>query len=290
MAGIDHTIIAFKNGKLMETTSFYHSGIEVEKLFEDTNEKYVAYEGETSKDLLPFKTDRDGLIKFDNNYLEDCMEVFPNMEFNHYNYLLHNNNIDFSKIEAEEGKKRVKALKKFQKQLIKEKKKYFKYLKSKNYNLQCPDNYVNRFYYKDTNDAEIIAMYDDTRLFCTTFYYEKASKDAYVIFGGYGHYTNPYLHFYHRGYGIQVERKMCKECYKWLMEHVLKECLAGIGLDPDGWFTEGQYKIWLERFNHIHWLDDRHRVMKEKSLIDLDPDSTKKKEEEWREQFTQNIK
>lgn len=72
------------------------------------------------------------------------------------------------------------------------------------------------------------------------------------------------------------------------MEDVLKECLAGVGLDPNGWHNEGQYEIWLERFNHIHWLDDRCKTVKRKSLIDLDPDSTKEKEEEWQEQFENN--
>ena len=285
MAAIDHTCIIFKNGKLMENDCFYYSGREVEKTFEDTGEKYLTYEGEVFKNLLPFETNRDGLIKFNNeDYLEDHMEVFPNMEFNHYNYLLWND-VDFSKIEDEEGKERTKRLKKFQKQLIKDRKKYLKYLKSKNYNLTYPENYVNRFYYKDNNDVEILAIYDDTRSFCATFYYSKVTNDSYLVFGGYGHYTNPYLHFYHRGYGRQFERKMCNECYKWLMEDVLKECLDGVGLDPNGWYNEGQYEIWLERFNHIHWLDDRCKTMKRKSLIDLDPDSTKEKEEEWQEQF-----
>ena len=76
MAAIDHTIIAFKNSKLMENTCFYYIGKEVEKTFEDTGEKYTAYEGEVFKNLLPFETNRDGLITFRNesDYLEDIME------------------------------------------------------------------------------------------------------------------------------------------------------------------------------------------------------------------------
>ena len=61
MAAIDHTCIIFKNGKLMENDCFYYIGREVEKTFEDTGEKYLTYEGEVSKNLLPFETNRDGL-------------------------------------------------------------------------------------------------------------------------------------------------------------------------------------------------------------------------------------
>lgn len=50
-------------------------------------------------------------------------------------------------------------------------------------------------------------------------------KDSYVIIGGYGHYQNPYTHFYHRGYGNDFENKMTMECYEWLCEDQLKTVL-----------------------------------------------------------------
>lgn len=288
MAAIDHTIIAFKNSKLMENTCFYYIGKEVEKTFEDTGEKYTAYEGEVFKNLLPFETNRDGLITFRNesDYLEDIMEVFPNMPFNHYNYLLHKD-IDFNKLAEDENldTKRIKWCKRYRKKLLKGRERYLKYLKSKDYRVNCPEEYKDRFYYLNNENAEILAMYSDTQSFCVTFYYSKNTKDTYITFGGYGHNSNPYLHFYARGYGKEFERKMCNECYKWLMEDILPECLSGVGLDPNCWHDSGNYQVWLERFNHIHWLDDRWKARKRKALIALDPDSTDEKEKEWQKQF-----
>ena len=37
--------------------------------------------------------------------------------------------------------------------------------------------------------------------------------ESYVLLGGYGHWRNPYTHFFHRGYGEVFERQMGKECY-----------------------------------------------------------------------------
>ena len=164
-------------------------------------------------------------------------------------------------------------------------KKYLKYIKSSDYKINCPEDYKDRFYYLNNENAEIVAMCNDTQSFCVTFYYAKDTKNAYITFGGYGHNLNPYLHFYSRGYGKEFERKMCNECYKWLMETVLPECLSGVGLDPECWYDSGNYQVWLERFNHIHWLDDRWKATKRKTRIALDPDSTNEKEEEWQAQF-----
>lgn len=45
----------------------------------------------------------------------------------------------------------------------------------------------------------------------------------YAWIGGYGHYKNPFLHFINRGYGEEFEKKMLKECYKYLMTNILEE-------------------------------------------------------------------
>lgn len=55
-------------------------------------------------------------------------------------------------------------------------------------------------------------------------------EDQYVMLGGYGHYLNPYTHFYDRGYGEGFERKMGKECYEWLMEDVLNDIISRTGI------------------------------------------------------------
>jgi hypothetical protein len=75
-------------------------------------------------------------------------------------------------------------------------------------------------YYKD-NNLEVYSYYES----CCNISYIFTEADCYVIFGGYGHYQNPYTHFYHRGYGEEFENKMTKECYEWICERQLKNVL-----------------------------------------------------------------
>lgn len=77
-----------------------------------------------------------------------------------------------------------------------------------------------RFYQKD--DLEIFLY--QCHEYNVTFYIH--GDESYVLLGGYGHYLNPYTHFFHRGYGEEFERKMAKECYKWLCSDVLTDLLA----------------------------------------------------------------
>lgn len=72
-------------------------------------------------------------------------------------------------------------------------------------------------------------------------------NDSYVMIGGYGHYANPYSHFFGRGYGETFERKMAKECYGYLMETILPEALRHLSLFKGAEQENGYLGLW-EKF------------------------------------------
>lgn len=157
MAGIDHTIITYKNGKLMKDTV---------KFTDD----------DQCISLLPFSYNRDGAIL---GY--DFGRGFPLWG-------------------------------------------YKKSLKEKIAALFSDEGDPPVFFsYVDKNVEIILCEHGD---FNVTFYFD--AKNSYVMIGGYGHYANPYIHFYHRGYGEDFERKMAQECYDWLCEDILKEAVESI--------------------------------------------------------------
>lgn len=247
MAAIDHTIIGFKNGKLLENLHF----IKVEEkqgVFED-GETYTAFETVAEKDFIPFKYNRDGLITFEGGYTEKYMDIYP--EYDNW-----------------EKVKKIRSHKhrKYRKECLRKKKQYEKALTT--YSVDMPENYRTRYGYLKDNEKEVIVVI--TEHYNATFYFTK--DDAYVLLGGYGHYANPYTHFYERGYGKQFERKMCRECYNWLCEEVLEEALREIdGLESSQYEDNSDYNRLLKRLNHVHWLD---RKGKQKALIELDPNAT----------------
>ena len=160
MAGIDHTVICFHNGRLMRSL---------------IEEKGV---GDAWVSLVPFEYSRDAEPR--------------NIAFNERNEVSvvysHNRLV----------------------QWIAEK--FCDFL---------PREYVS-YYCKD--DVEIIAYEEGS--YNVIFY--AAGTESYVMLGGYGHFNNPYTHFYRRGYGEEFERRMAKECYEWLFEHVLSFALGWI--------------------------------------------------------------
>lgn len=258
MAAIDHTIIGFKNGKLLENLYFIKCE-EKQAVFEDTGETYTAFETVAEKNFIPFDYNRDGLITNRKQRLEEWMEVY-------------NEDCNYDP---------AKHSKKWKKYCDKLRNKYFKHIKNP-YKYDCPEEYKIRYYYKKDDDVEIIAVYNEIQDYCVTFYFTE--EDSYVLLGGYGHHSNPFLHFYERGYGRQFERKMAKDCYKWLCEDVLEEAMKNIpGLTTDKYndnVDEDDYHKLLKKLNHMHWLD-KPKNYKDKSLIELDPEATDKKRKEF---------
>lgn len=154
MAGIDHTIIAFKNGKLLKEMGYFE---------DDKLERWVPN--------VPFDYNRDGVIrniKFDGGY--------------EYPKSYHNNKI-INRIMT---------------------------------GMLGPIQREHWRWYKDDEKEIILFEGNDYNV---TYYFDK--DDTYVLLGGYGHYANPYTHFYKRGYGEAFELKMARECYEWLCEDVL---------------------------------------------------------------------
>ena len=87
-----------------------------------------------------------------------------------------------------------------------------------------PDqDFENRVYWFKNEHRLIISQH--TEDYCLTFYFNLDTKDSWVVLGGYGHYTNPYTHFYHRGYGEEFEKKMAHEAYNWICERLLPDLL-----------------------------------------------------------------
>lgn len=155
MAGIDHTIIAFKNGKLMKET--------------------VQFRDDECLSLVPFSYNRDG-------------QILGYELGRGYSYPAHG------------LREKLASL------------------------LTRADADVPTYYsYIDKNVEIILCALQDCNV---TFYLD--ARDTYVMLGGYGHYHNPYTHFYKRGYGEEFERKMATECYEWLCENVLKDALESL--------------------------------------------------------------
>lgn len=247
MAAIDHTIIGFKNGKLLENLYFFKDEDRYEILEDGT--KCLVVETVAEKNFIPFEYNRDGLITFEGGYTEKYMDIYPEYGF------------------WEKGRKpRNRQARKYMKQCFKQRKQYEK--SQKDYCIDIPENYKTRYgYLKDDNKEVIVVI---TEHYNATFYFTK--DDSYVLLGGYGHHANPYTHFYHRGYGKQFERKMCRECYNWLCERVLEGALREIcGLEESRYEDNSDYNRLLGKLNHVHWLD-RHG--KQAKLIELDVEAS----------------
>lgn len=197
MAGIDHTIIAFKNGKLLKNLGYFEN---------DEWERWVSN--------IPFDYNRDGAII--HCELDDS-RAFP--ECHHDNKIL---NWIVTKILG---------------------------------------SIEQEFWswYKDDEKEIILFEGNDYNV---TYYFDK--EDTYVLLGGYGHYNNPYTHFYKRGYGEEFERKMARECYQWLCEDVLEDYVRirfGIVCDEEEILSELRDKLKFKKFWDMtkeeseHWDD-----------------------------------
>lgn len=196
MASIDHTCIYFHNGMLMKEISH------CDWLERDT--AWATSDGEihitneivdtvNNIELLPFDTTRDGLFTDDATVnIKDMNRIFPEVCL---------------KYKWQEKR----AIKLYDKSAWKAWHKY-------------PDqDFENRIYWYKDYQKLIITQY--TEDYCLTFYFKLDTKDSWVVLGGYGHYANPFTHFYHRGYGEEFEKKMAHEAYIWVCERLLPDLL-----------------------------------------------------------------
>lgn len=154
MAGIDHTIICFHNGKLMRS------------LYKSDDDSYES--------AIPFEYSRDAeLLGVDIKKKENIPVIF--------------------------------TLSRFRQWLAK-------------HLLDNPPAEYTGYFHKD--DIQIFTY--ESESYNVIFYLQ--GNESYVMLGGYGHYMNPYTHFYERGYGEEFERRMAKECFEWLFSHVFEDC------------------------------------------------------------------
>lgn len=161
MAGIDHTIICFHNGKLMR--SLY-------KADDDSYESAIPFEYSRDAELIKPKVSTKKMIPY------SCSTGRFRQWFG----------------------------------------KHFMDLLPRKYIGYFHEDDIRIFTYQSENYNAIFYLKDD---------------ESYVMLGGYGHYDNVYTHFFERGYGQGLERKMAKECYRWLFEEVFSYCWSVIFKD-----------------------------------------------------------
>lgn len=163
MAGIDHTIICFHNGRLMR--SLYKSdGDSYESVipFEYSKDAELVKPKASIKKIIPYECSTG---RFRQWFGEHFMELLPREYIGYFH---------------EDG--------------------------------------IRIFTYQSENYNAIFYLKDD---------------ESYVMLGGYGHYGNVYTHFFERGYGEKFERKMAKECYRWLFREVFPYCWSTMFKDID---------------------------------------------------------
>lgn len=200
MAGIDHTIIAFHNGKLMRSL--------------------CAGDGVKLHSLIPFEHSRDAeLCNITYTEEHDIEEVYSS-----------NCIADF-------------FIRKFGDYIEKEHVGYFK-----------------------DNEKEIFTI--EGMGYNAIFYAD--AKDTYVLIGGYGHYQNPYTHFFGRGYGEHFERKIAKECFEWLCDFVLKFIIDEIKLLKN---HRDAYDMFVKKLGYVNYYDmseEEKEAYRNNPLIDYD--------------------
>lgn len=185
MANLDHTCICFHKNKLMKTIY----DCDTEEFINEFGSPDFKFTNE--KYYLPFKITRDGEYIFSKEEYKQVV-IMP---------------CDFTWLPWKMTKRKWHKLNK----------KFERYLHDTNKRPHAFDEYIELY-----DDGKIFIVVYHTPNYNVTIYSGKTPDDVYAIVGGYGHYKNPFTHFYNRGYGSQVERKMCKECFDWIFENVLE--------------------------------------------------------------------
>lgn len=262
MAGIDHTCIHFKNNKLLRD----HCHCD----FVEYTERWTGTDGKDHEslsckpinevELLPYDTTRDGLFIRTNGNLP-------------YQFSVSDEDTDAYDVDQF-------LVMPYFKSKGEERKAYALY---KKHPWEAREKWPEQFnqvvyHYKDENYV-MFSIDDRDGSYCATFFFDLKTKDSYVTMGGYGHYSNPYMHFYHRGYGEEFERKMALECYRWLCDRVFKmcfeACMKDIIVAEQCFDTEYSlyYKMFLEMLRYKDYFDmnEEERIEYEKTeMMDYD--------------------
>lgn len=125
--------------------------------------------------------------------------------------------------------------------------------------------YHSWYYRFINNDIEVYSYFSDHC--CATFVFE--NNNSHVIFGGYGHYANPYTHFMHRGYGKAFEDKMTKECYRWLCENVFYDDILNRPFEEND-ATKKKYYNLLRFTDYWDMTEDERKAYETECAIKFD--------------------
>lgn len=101
------------------------------------------------------------------------------------------------------------------------------------------------------NDWYELIVYESIN-FNVIYYLDYEENENYVILGGYGHYVNPYTHFYGRGLPEEVERMLMSECYEWLMEDIIKDCVEALAAESF-WYGDEFVRDYQKDFGYKTW-------------------------------------
>lgn len=102
------------------------------------------------------------------------------------------------------------------------------------------------------DDKYELTVYESDN-FNVIYFLDFKKNENYVILGGYGHYVNPYTHFYDRGLPEEVERMLMSECYEWLTEDIIKDCCEA--LQESIWDVDDSVKDYQKDFGYKSWYD-----------------------------------
>ena len=110
-------------------------------------------------------------------------------------------------------------------------------------------DYVVRYIWDDKYE---LTVYESDN-FNVIYFLDFKKDENYVILGGYGHYVNPYTHFYKRGLPEEIERMLMSECYEWLMEDIIKDCCEALA--ESTWNVDDLVRDYQKDFGYKGWYD-----------------------------------
>lgn len=110
-------------------------------------------------------------------------------------------------------------------------------------------DYVVRYVWDDKYE---LTVYESDE-FNVIYFLDFKKDENYVILGGYGHYANPYTHFYGRGLPEEVERMLMSECYEWLMENIIEDCCEALA--ESIWDVNDLVRDYQKDFGYKNWYD-----------------------------------
>lgn len=109
-------------------------------------------------------------------------------------------------------------------------------------------DYTARYVWADRYE---LTVYESDN-FNVIYFLDFEKNENYVILGGYGHYVNPYTHFYGRGLPEEVERMLMSECYEWLMEDIIKDCVEALAAESF-WYGDEFVRDYQKDFGYKSW-------------------------------------